>query len=440
MVPDPTQVSWLMAHGLYSTGDWICAHCGDLQFARNVQCRMCGAQRVVDVSQLGGYQLEPERQQRASSQGFRAPLSSSGQNGSGSRPSGGGQRSHNSAEARAQNAVVTETIECPNHLAGAVIGRHGATIAQLRRETQCHIEIEASSAGGASRSITIWGPKSAVEDAISRIKTTMEERIAAGFPEGSGRQASEEDRSRTSDLLDSLDSRGILKRSWLDERVMEVITALPYDISSRVLCEAERVDLWKTRNVSAFLMMLVKIVQQNPDGPISHRVLRFPRRGESWQQADRRQQAALGPQPQLTNPGTSLTSELRRVGYLPQHPAQPWPLDVSAGMPAFHPHRAPGNSGIIGQPVAGSPFLRPQASQRELYSLLHQLVASREPPGPPPFPFDGLGHEASRFLQPQGPLPPFGGKGKGAVAPQMQSHLGLLPPSTGLASASMFSL
>merc|ERR1719454_1927826 len=40
---------------------------------------------------------------------------------------------------------------------------------------------------------------------------------------------------------------------------------LPFDVTSRVLHEAERVDLWKTRNVSAFLMMLVKTVQQTPD-------------------------------------------------------------------------------------------------------------------------------------------------------------------------------
>lgn len=40
---------------------------------------------------------------------------------------------------------------------------------------------------------------------------------------------------------------------------------LPFEVTGRVLHEAERVDLWKTRNVSAFLMMLVKTVQHTPD-------------------------------------------------------------------------------------------------------------------------------------------------------------------------------
>merc|ERR1719240_999886 len=46
---------------------------------------------------------------------------------------------------------------------------------------------------------------------------------------------------------------------------MEVLMMLPFDVTGRVLQEAERVDLWKTRNVSAFLMMLVKTVQHCPD-------------------------------------------------------------------------------------------------------------------------------------------------------------------------------
>mmetsp|Transcript_1036 Transcript_1036/g.2332 ORF Transcript_1036/g.2332 Transcript_1036/m.2332 type:complete len:252 (-) Transcript_1036:166-921(-) len=29
-------------------GDWICPSCGDLQFARNAQCRMCGGRRPVE--------------------------------------------------------------------------------------------------------------------------------------------------------------------------------------------------------------------------------------------------------------------------------------------------------------------------------------------------------------------------------------------------------
>jgi hypothetical protein len=46
---------------------------------------------------------------------------------------------------------------------------------------------------------------------------------------------------------------------------MEVLMMLPFEVTGRVLHEAERVDLWKTRNVSAFLMMLVKTVQHTPD-------------------------------------------------------------------------------------------------------------------------------------------------------------------------------
>lgn len=28
-------------------GDWFCVQCGDMQFARNAQCRLCGAKRPV---------------------------------------------------------------------------------------------------------------------------------------------------------------------------------------------------------------------------------------------------------------------------------------------------------------------------------------------------------------------------------------------------------
>jgi hypothetical protein len=62
-------------------------------------------------------------------------------------------------------------------------------------------------------------------------------------------------------MIENLEGRGVLKRAWLDERCMEVLMMLPFDVTGRVLHEAERVDLWKTRNVSAFLMMLVKTVQ-----------------------------------------------------------------------------------------------------------------------------------------------------------------------------------
>jgi len=63
---------------------------------------------------------------------------------------------------------------------------------------------------------------------------------------------------------------------------MEVLMMLPFEVTGRVLHEAERVDLWKTRNVSAFLMMLVKTVQHSPDrkdgdkGPYRQNGLRGP--------------------------------------------------------------------------------------------------------------------------------------------------------------------
>jgi len=169
------------------------------------------------------------------------------------------------------DTVVVETLECPHHLAGAVIGRHGSAIAQLRRETRCHIEIEASPGNGASRAVTVCGPRSAVKDAVDRIKETLSQRSANVDQNGEGhygpggRVATEEDRQRTAKLIENLEGRGVLKSAWLDERCMEVLMMLPFDVTGRVLHEAERVDLWKTRNVSAFLMMLVKTVQHCPD-------------------------------------------------------------------------------------------------------------------------------------------------------------------------------
>lgn len=172
-----------------------------------------------------------------------------------------------------KDAVVVETLQCPHHLAGAVIGRHGAAIALLRRETGCHIEIEASPGMGAPRNVTVCGPRDSVKEALARIHETLSQKSAGGgftHDQGGshslgGHMASEEDRQKTSRLIDSLEAAGILRRAWLDERCMQVLMMLPYETTGRVLHEAERVDLWKTRNVSAFLMMLVKSVQQYPD-------------------------------------------------------------------------------------------------------------------------------------------------------------------------------
>merc|ERR1719428_1474981 len=35
-------------------GDWICPHCGDLQFARNQSCRKCQAPRDYQQTSLAG--------------------------------------------------------------------------------------------------------------------------------------------------------------------------------------------------------------------------------------------------------------------------------------------------------------------------------------------------------------------------------------------------
>lgn len=173
--------------------------------------------------------------------------------------------------------MVVESLDCPHHLAGAVIGRHGSAIAQLRRETRCHIEIEASPGNGTSRAVTVCGPRAAVKDAVDRIRETLSQRVAACADQqngqghfGGSRTATDEDRQRTSRRLESLEARGVLRRAWLDERCMEVLMMLPFDVTGRVLHEAERVDLWKTRNVSAFLMMLVKTVQHYPDRRNGH--------------------------------------------------------------------------------------------------------------------------------------------------------------------------
>lgn len=37
-----------------SPGDWICGNCGDLQFARNTQCRKCGEPKPVGSQAQGG--------------------------------------------------------------------------------------------------------------------------------------------------------------------------------------------------------------------------------------------------------------------------------------------------------------------------------------------------------------------------------------------------
>lgn len=363
-------------------GDWLCPRCGDLQFARNLQCRICGTARPPFGGQggvpcyedgsfdgrggfgappyggsNGGY---PQPQYPGSLPYTGAPSYPSGPFGAYPGPNGrghfgrpprgrgfqgggvfgafpsahGGKGSRGSMPPRANalngghaaasgaagsggaaatqpgseergaagsdfaqfdgdasnhspvqpenggsaveeddggaEAVVVESLECPHHLAGAVIGRHGSAIAQLRRETRCHIEIEASPGNGAPRVVTVCGPRAAVQDAVSQIKGILNERLASaengeGHYGPGGRVASDEDRQRTSRLIDTLEARGVLRRSWLDERCMEVLMMLPFDITGRVLHEAERVDLWKTRNVSAFLMMLVKTVQHTPD-------------------------------------------------------------------------------------------------------------------------------------------------------------------------------
>lgn len=157
-----------------------------------------------------------------------------------------------------------ESFSCPSHMAGAVIGHHGSAIAQLRRETHCHIEIEAPRSGSV-RNVSVYGPKAAVEETLSRIRNLIFERSSV-LSDGSwlaGRRVSEDDRQRTSNTLDLFEARGVLKRVWLDERCMETLMDLPFDAAAHVLNEAERVDLWQTKNVSAFLMSLVKTRQQS---------------------------------------------------------------------------------------------------------------------------------------------------------------------------------
>jgi len=300
----------------WMAGDWLCPRCGDLQFARNVQCRVCGCLRPVHVPPGGGSRRNGApmgriqgSSARAGQQLFHEAIGSSGISEtyhthvkntfidfqdyaaplmpkSVSAPN---VFSHVSAGENnaVEEDVTTEALECPHHLAGAVIGRHGTAIASLRRDTRCRIEIQASAGMGQPRAITVRGPRPAVQDAIRRLQETMQtgvidQKLGAGsgasyaydgvvqnggYPRNGAlpRLAAEEDRQKTLQLVDDLEARGRLKRAWLDERCMEVMMTLPFELSVRVLHEAERVDLWKTRNVSAFLMMLVRTVQQPPD-------------------------------------------------------------------------------------------------------------------------------------------------------------------------------
>jgi predicted RNA-binding Zn-ribbon protein involved in translation (DUF1610 family) len=41
-------------------GDWICSACGDLQFARNTQCRRCGAAKPAAEAAPPQFQAAPQ--------------------------------------------------------------------------------------------------------------------------------------------------------------------------------------------------------------------------------------------------------------------------------------------------------------------------------------------------------------------------------------------
>eukprot|EP00425_Heterocapsa_triquetra_P027820 CAMPEP_0195106118 /NCGR_PEP_ID=MMETSP0448-20130528/79306_1 /TAXON_ID=66468 /ORGANISM="Heterocapsa triquestra, Strain CCMP 448" /LENGTH=57 /DNA_ID=CAMNT_0040142289 /DNA_START=69 /DNA_END=238 /DNA_ORIENTATION=+ len=55
---------------------------------------------------------------------------------------------------------------CPGKQAGAVIGKAGATIAQLRKDTGANIGVEQSEDKRAPRRVTISGSHSQVQDAV----------------------------------------------------------------------------------------------------------------------------------------------------------------------------------------------------------------------------------------------------------------------------------
>ncbi|CAE6969459.1 HNRNPK [Symbiodinium sp. CCMP2592] len=62
---------------------------------------------------------------------------------------------------------ITTTVSCPVRRVGALIGKAGATIIQLRKETGASIEVERSD-GKEPREVTISGSDSAVKDAVQR--------------------------------------------------------------------------------------------------------------------------------------------------------------------------------------------------------------------------------------------------------------------------------
>eukprot|EP00439_Symbiodinium_sp_Y106_P013289 s7767_g1.t3 len=70
---------------------------------------------------------------------------------------------------------ITTTVSCPVRRVGALIGKAGATIIQLRKETGASIEVERSD-GKEPREVTISGSDSAVKDAVQRIHDLIHRR------------------------------------------------------------------------------------------------------------------------------------------------------------------------------------------------------------------------------------------------------------------------
>jgi len=265
-------------------GDWVCTRCHDLQFARNIQCRMCGAAQPPVGASVDPAVVQPGSGQSRGGRG-RGGGRSTGQSvshrgsGRGGRQAAGGflpRHEHDNPEdswpSREGEETVEECISCPSHLTGVVIGRQGCAIGQLRRETRCAIVVEPLRSGQDFRTITVRGARPAVKEALVRISTLINQKATCiAAPPGrssdslAGQSDLADDRHKTSLLLDHFECCGILKRAWLDERCMEVLMSLPYQTTARALQAAYRMDLWATTNVSALVMNLVKAAQLGAD-------------------------------------------------------------------------------------------------------------------------------------------------------------------------------
>lgn len=94
-------------------------------------------------------------------------------------PGGGGYGAPRPGAGYAAAPTTTQQLAVPNDIAGAIIGRGGAKINEIRTLSQAQVKIAERVPGAVERTITMTGTPEAVQMALYLIQTRMQEATMA---------------------------------------------------------------------------------------------------------------------------------------------------------------------------------------------------------------------------------------------------------------------